>query len=132
MTVIGYNDGKKAVEETHTTSTGVAKKLRLTAENAQDVKPNGEDILMLTCWCEDENGLPVETATPTVNFRTNELAAVAGTGAVNNDHTPPACPTRKLHAGKCSVAVRVGKLNGTLRVYATADGIEPARVDVEL
>lgn len=132
MTVIGYNDGKKAVEETHTTSTGVAKKLRLTAENAQDVKPNGEDILMLTCWCEDENGLPVETATPTVTFRTNELGTVAGTGAVNNDHTPPSCPTRKLYAGKCSAAVRVGKLSGTLRVYATADGIEPARIDIEL
>ena len=132
MTVIGYNDGKKAVEETHTTSTGITKRLRLTAENANDVKPNGEDILMLTCWCEDENGLPVECATPTVTFRTIELGAVAGTGAVNNDHTPPSCPTRKLHAGKCSVAVKVGKLNGTLRVYATADGIEPARVDVEL
>ncbi len=132
MTAVGYRNGEKVVEETHATSTGKAYKLCLKAENANDITANGEDILMVTCWCEDENGLPVEKATPTVTFKTNYVGTVAGTGAVNTDHTPPACPTRQLFAGKCSAAIKLGKTNGTLRVYAESDGLIPARIDVEV
>jgi hypothetical protein len=37
-----------------------------------------------------------------------------------------------MRAGQCALIVRTGEKTGTLRVYAKAQGLVPARLDIEL
>ena len=67
-----------------------------------------------------------------MRFNTNGLGYVAGTGSDVSDHTPVICPDRQMRAGLISVLVRAGEQAGMLRVYAEADGLESARLDIQL
>ena len=129
--VIGYADGNKVCRDVRET-TGRPVKLKLTAENAGDVCANGEDIAVFTCTAVDEYGREVPDACPVVNFTSNGLGRIAGTGSDVCDHTPVASPVRKMRAGKIAVAVRVGKTAGTLKLYAESEGLSAARVEIEL
>ena len=131
MRAVGYIDGKKVAEDAHET-TKKAARLKLRLENADDIRANGQDVALFTCYCEDEDGRFVPDAEPTVHFECNYIGTLVGTGAVATDHTPPACPDRRLFAGLCSVAVKLTETEGKLTLYATADGLAPARLSVEV
>lgn len=130
LTAVGYVNGRKVAEDSHET-TGKPVKLCLRLENPNDIRANGEDIAMFTCFCEDEKGRFVPDASPFVSFETNFVGEIAGTGSINNDHTPPNCPERKMYAGLCSVAVRLIN-EGKLSLYARAEGLAPARYEFEV
>jgi beta-galactosidase len=129
--VIGYADGIPVCRDIRET-TGRPVKLKLTAENAGDVRANGQDIAVFTCTALDEYGREVPDACPVVNFTANGLGRIAGTGSDVCDHTPVASPVRKMRAGKIAVAVRVGKTAGTLKLYAESEGLAAARCEVEI
>lgn len=128
---VAYDNGKIVAEDVVKT-TGKATALKLTLDNADDITANGEDIAMITCSCVDENGLEVPNACPTVSFNCNALGTVVGTGSDNTDHIPVCATTRKMYAGKIGIAVKLGKQNGTLKVYAHADGLDEALLKVEV
>ena len=127
---VGYKDGEPAAEETVET-TGRPVALRLKLERG-GVRADGQDVAIITCDCVDSEGRHVPDAAPLVRFNTNGLGYVAGTGSDVSDHTPVTCPDRKMRAGLISVLVRAGERAGTLRVYAEADDLEPARLDIQL
>lgn len=127
---VGYKNGEPAAEETVET-TGRAVALRLKLERG-GVRADGQDVAIITCDCVDSEGRHVPDAAPLVRFNTNGLGYVAGTGSDVSDHTPVTCPDRKMRAGLISVLVRAGEQAGTLRVYAEAEGLEPARLDIQL
>ena len=127
---VGYKDGEPAAEETVET-TGRPVALRLKLERG-GVRADGQDVAIITCDCVDSEGRHVPDAAPLVRFNTNGLGHVAGTGSDVSDHTPVTCPDRKMRAGLISVLVRAGERAGTLRVYAEADALEPARLDIQL
>ena len=59
LTVKAYNnDGKEVAEDKKVTS-GRSYALKLQLENASDLKANGEDVALYTCYCVDENGKEV-------------------------------------------------------------------------
>ncbi|MBQ9995134.1 MAG: DUF4982 domain-containing protein [Clostridia bacterium] len=125
---IGGNEVCRDVRET----TGRPVKLKLTAENADDVTANGQDIAVFTCTALDAYGREVPDAAPEVSFTSNALGRIAGTGSDVCDHVPVASPVRKMRAGRIAVAVRAGKTHGTLKLYAESEGLAAARCEVEI
>lgn len=130
LSAIGYNNGEKAIEDQRVT-TGEPYALVLKQEN-EDVRANGQDIVLFSCYCIDENGLEVPTATPYVRFAANHLGTVAGTGSDICDHNPVTDTKRRMRAGRISVAVKVKETAGDLRVYAEAKGLKSAIAQVVL
>ncbi|MDY3032173.1 MAG: glycoside hydrolase family 2 TIM barrel-domain containing protein [Clostridia bacterium] len=130
LKAIGRNGGQEAASEEKRTS-GKAAQLRLRADNRVEYA-NGRDLAIVTCYCVDENGIEVPDAEPFVKFDTNSLGTVVGTGSDISDHIPPSCPDRKMRAGLCAAAVRVGKERGTLKIYATAENLKSCVLSIEL
>lgn len=129
--VIGYRNGEEVCRDAHET-TGRPVALRLVCENADDVRANGADTAIFSCWCVDDMGREVPTACPTVSFRTNLAGRIIGTGSDVSDHVPLASPVRKMRAGRMGIAVKCGKNSGILKLYAEAEGLNPCRCEVPL
>ncbi len=127
---VGYKYGKAAAEDIRKTA-GKPIALCLKSET-ESVFANGQDIALVTCYCTDENGAEVPTAVPTVSFSANELGTVVGTGSDICDHTPVTESMRKMYAGRISVAVRTKEQRGTLKVYAEAQGLRSAVLNINL
>ena len=127
---VGYKNGEPVAEETVET-TGRPVALRLKLERG-GVRADGQDVAIITCDCVDSEGRHEPNAAPLVRFNTNGLGYVAGTGSDVSDHTPVTCPDRKMRAGLISVLVRAGEQAGMLRVYAEADALKLARLDIQL
>ena len=130
LRVEARNGGRlAAVDEVKTSGPAAALKLRL---EDGGIRATGEDVAILTCWCEDAEGNPVPDAAPLISFDANELGKVIGTGSDVCDHVAVTSLDRKMRAGLCSVVVKVFDKPGTLRVYARAEGLVPARLDMEV
>ncbi len=130
LSVLGYNSGVSVTEDKQVT-TGEPVKLMLRLEN--DIsKANGQDIALFTCYCIDKNGAEVPTAAPFVRFAVNKLGKIIGTGSDICDHIPVTETDRQMRAGRISVAVKVGKNAGDLKLYAESEYLENAVVSVEL
>ncbi len=128
--VIAYKDGKAVATDTQETS-GRAEKLMLRLENRIG-GANGRDVAIVTCYAVDGEGRVVPDACPTVEFNTNKLGRIVGTGSDVCDHTPVPSKIRKMRAGAISVAVQVGKTAGTLQLFAVSENLTPARLNIEL
>lgn len=130
LEVKGFKDGKEVVSDVkETTDVPIALKLKLENEN---IRANGEDIAVVTCYAVDKNGKEVPNAAPTVSFFANKLGSVVGTGSDISDHTPVTSATRKMRAGRVAAAIKIGKTKGTLEVFAKCENLAPARLDVAL
>jgi beta-galactosidase len=130
LTAKGFVDGKPAALQTVET-TGPAVSLELRLED-DAIRADGEDIAIITCLCRDQQGRAVPDAAPFVRFSANRLGKIVGTGSDITDHVPVSCPDRRMRAGLCSVAVKAASQAGTLRVYAQAENLLPARLDIPL
>ena len=130
LEAIGYISEKEVCRCTRET-TGPAVALRLTLETP-GLRADGTDVAIITCDCVDAEGRHVPDAAPMVHFMTNDFGTVAATGSDISDHNPVTCPDRRMRAGLASVLVRAGANPGTLRVYAAADGLKSATLDIEI
>lgn len=131
LTVVGRRDGKDVAADTAETS-GKASALKLRIENTV-FEANGKDVAIITCYAVDENGKTVPDADGyMISFNANSLGTILGTGSDVSDHTPVTSPDRRMRAGLCSVAVRVGSEQGSLKVYASAPGLDGALVTIDL
>ena len=124
--VKAYDDVGNTVATDVKVTSGRASALKLILENAEDIKANGEDVALYTCYCVDENGIEVPTAAPEVTFATGGYGTLIGTGSDISDHTKVTLATRKMRAGRILVGVRVGKENGNITLYAESDGLATA------
>jgi beta-galactosidase len=106
----------------------VARDIRVTSKEArclalkldtEDVSANGEDIAIFTCYVVDEDGNEVYDAAPTVTFSTNALGRIYSTGSDITDHTSLFLPTRRMRAGRISVAVKLGTVSGELKLTSS-------------
>ncbi|MBQ8185553.1 MAG: DUF4982 domain-containing protein, partial [Clostridia bacterium] len=129
--VIGYRNGEEVCRDAHET-TGRPAALRLVCENADDVRANGADTAIFSCWCVDSEGREVPDACPTVSFHTNLAGRIIGTGSDVSDHVPLASPVRKMRAGRMGIAVKCGKNPGVLKLYAEAEGLDACQCEVPL
>ncbi|MBQ9116779.1 MAG: DUF4982 domain-containing protein [Clostridia bacterium] len=127
---IAYKNGIEVARDSKITS-GVPRRLKLKLDS-QGITANGRDMAIVTCYAEDENGLPVPTASPLVSFNCNSLGKIYSTGSDNCDHVPITCPDRRMWAGLATATVKLGELHGTLTVTASADGLIPAILDIDI
>ena len=128
---VGFKNGRIAASDTVET-TGRPVRLKMRLENGGDITANGQDIAMITCYCEDAQGRIVPDAEAFVHFATNSLGTVVGTGSDVSDHIPATRAERRMRAGAIGVAVKVNTVRGLLKVYARADGLEAAVLSVPL
>lgn len=130
LKMTGKIDGKTAAEDWVETS-GQPAELHLRQDNVT-TRANGQDIAVVTCYCTDDRGRIVPDASVFLRFHTNCLGTVVGTGSDVSDPVPVPCTDRRMRAGLCSVAVRVGKQPGELKVYAESAGLKSACLSVKL
>ena len=127
---IGRINGEDKAEEEIKTS-GRTAELKLRLDNKVEYA-NGSDFALITCYCVDENGIEVPDAEPYVKFDVNSLGTIVGTGSDITDHVPSSCTDRKMRAGRCSVAVKVGKESGSLKVYASSESLKSCCLSIAL
>lgn len=130
LEVIGYKNGKAAAFDTKETS-DAPYALKLKLEN-KEIKANGEDVAIITCFVVDKNGTEVPNASPTVSFFTNKSGKVIATGADVSDHIPVTSSVRKMRAGRITVAVKTGVQAGELSVFAECENLVSARLDIDI
>lgn len=129
--VIGYRDGVEVCCDEHET-TGKPAKLALIAENPTDCTANGQDVALFTCVVLDEKGRVIPDGAVMVQFTANHLGTIVGTGSDISDHTPLNSRERQMRAGRISVAVRLGKEHGTLRLYAENPFLDSGNITLEI
>ena len=131
LEAVGYTDGKPVATEVHETA-GAPVRLMLRLENSV---ANAEDVAILTCYAVDADGKIVPDAAPFVEFHTNALGKILGTGSDVCDHSPLCEPKRQMREGAIGLAVGVradrGKrvsTKGAIEVYARATGLQGAKL----
>jgi len=129
--VIGYSNGTEACRDSHET-TGKPVRLKLISENLCDCTANGQDIALFTCVVLDDAGREIPDGAVMVHFTCNALGTIVGTGSDISDHAPLCSRERQMRAGKISVAVRLGKAHGTLRLYAENPYLENGSISIEI
>lgn len=128
------SDGTKVRDWVETTGKAVRLRLRLEdgIDEGDELKADGRDVAIITCYCEDEQGRQVPDAAPEIVFLTNGLGKVLGTGSDISDGVPPCSSMRKMRAGLCSAVVETGEKKGMLEIYAFAEGLLPGILKVRL
>ena len=123
--VKAYRDGEIVASDKKVTS-GKPYKLILT-QDTLDVRANGDDIAIFTCFTVDENGNEVPDANiPTVSFSTAGDCRVYSTGSDISDHGYLLCPDRRMREGRITVAVALGKDKSGMKVFAKAENLVSA------
>ena len=131
LEAIGYADGKPVATEVHETA-GAPVRLMLRLENSV---ASAEDVAILTCYAVDADGKVVPNAAPLVEFHTNALGKILGTGSDVCDHEPLPTPKRQMREGAIGLAVGVRtergrrvSTKGVIEVYARATGLQGAKL----
>ena len=132
---IGYIKGQAVANESHETASEPVK-LMLRLDN--EVR-SARDVAIVTCYAVDKEGRFVPTAAPVVEFNANSFGRIISTGSDVCDHTPLYSPIRKMRAGYVTAAVGVAEYRGaliaeegTIEVFAKADGLAPAKLKIKI
>lgn len=118
----GYRNGACAAEDVRET-TGRAYRLVLAVEAGEEIRADGADVAVLSCWCADRQGREVPDACPKIAFEACGPGRILATGSDVSDHVPPYVPVRRMRAGRCAVLVQAGECAGELLIRARADGL---------
>ena len=130
LEVLAY-DGDTVVARDERITTGAPARLMLTLDS-KELRANGEDIAICSCYAVDEEGNEVPDATPTVEFSTNGIGQIYSTGSDITDHTSLFLPTRRMRAGRIGIAIKLGNTPGVLKLYAQSPGLERGVLAVEV
>lgn len=129
LEVLAYNEDKVVASDVRITS-GAPSKVMLQLDN--EVKANGEDLAVITCYVVDKDGNEVYDASVEVDFYTNGLGTIYSTGSDITDHSSIFSSTRKMRAGRITATVKVGEEEGELKVYAKSNGLENGMLTINL
>ena len=135
LEAVGYIGGREVARDMQET-TGRAERLKLQLDNGP-VTANGEDVAIFTCVALDSQGREVPDATPTVRFDCTGFGKIIGTGSDNTDHVPLPSLTRRMYAGRITVAVKMGCLpqgacSAKLLLMAESTEVEGCHLEMDL
>lgn len=117
--------GRKSVK-----TAGSAARLTVSV-NREKMEANGSDLAYLTVNVEDANGVIVPTAKNRVTFKAEGSGVLAGLdNGVQADHQSFRDSDRAAHAGQLVGIVRAAKNAGSVKVTVSAEGLEPATVEI--
>ncbi|MBQ9759756.1 MAG: DUF4982 domain-containing protein [Clostridia bacterium] len=130
LRAVAYRDGKIVAEDVQKTS-GEAYQLCL-EQDTQDVRANGEDIAILSCFVSDREGNVVPDAEiASVEFIANGDCRIYSTGSDITEHDTIFKSSRRMRAGRISVAVKLGTDPENLRVVARSAGLRTAVLHIK-
>ena len=128
--VKGYIGGKEvASDRVATTGKPVALQLEMQTEA---LFASQFDAAIINCYCVDADGNRVPDAAVTVSFDCSDIGVVLATGSDYCDHNPVSETTRKMRAGVVAALIQSTGKEGVLKVYAHADGLKPARLEINV
>jgi beta-galactosidase len=132
LEAIGYKRGKIVSRFTAET-TGEPVSLQLVADRAA-IKNDGWDALPVTVQALDSKGLPVPTANLPVQFEIKGGGKIIGLGNGDpNSHEMEKGDRRSLFNGLAQVIIQSSEGEaGTITLTATAPGVKPASVTLQL
>ena len=129
--VVAYDENGSIVARDKKITSSSPYALRLTLDT-EDVKANGKDIAIMSCYVLDKDGNEVYDATPTVSFTASGAGKIYSTGSDISEHSSLFLSTRKMRAGRIGVAVKMTEREGKLTVIAQAEGLLPAIFEQEI
>ncbi len=131
LEAIGYRAGQEVARDVRETAdSGV--RLHLSLMNHEAVRANGRDMALVCCTVLDAAGREVPQATPHVRFIAGEGITLYATGSDNTDHVSVFSHERRMYAGRVTAAAVAGTVPGKGRLYAEAEGLMSAWLDIPL
>lgn len=86
---------------------------------------DGSDLMVVHAFITDENGTPVKTAEPMVNFRVEGDAQIVGDGQAWVHANP-----MQAEAGAATALLRAGYTAGIVRLVAESEGLESGAIEL--
>jgi len=131
LVAYGLNGGK-VVAQTVLKTTGAPKKLLLTADRPT-IRADRNDLAYVTVEVLDANGQRVPDAAIPVHFSVGGVGQLAG-HASRNPKEPASfqAPVRKTFEGRCLAVLRPTGGAGEILLQAEADGVDPAKITIEV
>lgn len=130
--VVAYdNDGNVAAEKAMRTAS--APDHLVLTPHRQSLKANGDDLLYVTVQVADKEGNIVPTDARMVQFKVEGAGTFEATA--NGDPTcllPFQNPEMKLFSGAATAIARSATRPGQLRFTATAEGVQPATIAIQV
>jgi Beta-galactosidase/beta-glucuronidase len=109
---------------------GAASKVQLKPDRTS-VKADGKDLIYIETDITDSNNVTVPTADNAVNFSISGPGVIVGVDNGNPISTESyKANSRKAFSGKCLVIVQPTKVNGTIVVTASSNGLSSASVSI--
>ena len=126
LTAQAYDEGGSVIATETKRTAGRPYRLMLSLDNGEDLKANGSDAAIISCYVVDENGIEVPNAEPYVHFTAEGAGVIYSTGSDVAEHDTIFKPDRKMRAGRIGVAVKTNSSSKKMKVYAEADGLVSA------
>ncbi len=131
LKAISRTNGKVVLEREIKTA-GKPAQVKATADRSR-ISAGGEDLSFITIEVLDENGIPVPDAGNQIRFSVEGDAKIVGVDNGNPvSHEPMKGSTIKTFNGKCLVVVQAGENTGKAVLTASAEGLEPGTVEIEM
>ena len=136
LEAIGYTDGRP-VQTARVETTGAPAAIRLSGDRVA-IAADGRDVAIVSVSAVDAQGRTVPVAGDLVHFALEGAGRIIGVG--NGDpasHEPDryldaSAWQRHLFNGYAQVIVNAGHAAGTLHLHATADGLQPADLEMSV
>ena len=126
----GYLKAGKLIASDFVETTGKPTQIRLSS-SVKSLKPNGEDVAVVTVSLLDEKGRVVPDAENAVMFEVMGAGTLAGVG--NGDpssHEPDKANGRKAFHGLCLALLQAGERGGQITLRATSLGLASAIIKI--
>lgn len=131
LRAVGVDQGKET-ESFVLTTAGKATQIRLTVDRSV-LKAGGQDLAFLTVEVLDAAGRVVPSATDRVTYSISGSAALAGIGSADLTTTESyRANPRKTFQGRALVVVRAAATPGEATLAASAPGLSPATVKLQV
>jgi beta-galactosidase len=136
LEAVGFKDGRPA-KTTRIETTGMPARVTLSSDRTT-IDADGRDVAIVAVAAVDDKGRVVPIADNQIHFSLEGGARIIGVG--NGDpasHEPdryldPSAWQRHLFNGYAQVIVQAGHEPGTLHLHATADGLQPADLQISM
>ncbi|HTQ39302.1 MAG TPA: glycoside hydrolase family 2 TIM barrel-domain containing protein [Pirellulales bacterium] len=132
LKAVAKKDGKEWATDEVTTA-GKPAKLELKADRSK-IYADGDDLSFVTARVIDKDGHVCPDADNEIKFKLDGPAAIAGleNGDPTNHEQFQGVDSRKAFHGLALAIVRAQETGGTAKLTATAEGLEPATVNITL
>ncbi len=130
LKAVSRKDGKVVLEREIKTA-GKAARIALQADR-KTIRADGEDLSFITVKVLDKDGNLVPDASQLIKFNLSDNASIAGVDNGNSvDHDSFKAKERKAFNGMCLVVIQSKKKKGDIKLTASADGLQPATINLD-